>query len=140
MPTSGGFQVDHIIPPALWAAYIAGDLRASAIGRIATGPHHVANFAWCCSFCNRAKAQKVEQRVGQRVSRLLNPRRDRWSTHFVFVHNYLFIAGLTAVGRATVLALGFNDARLDGPLGPRHDAILSGNYPPPWASSRLVPL
>ena len=138
MPTSGGFQVDHIIPPALWPAYLEGRLRASPVRVTSAGPHHLDNFAWCCSFRNRAKGQRVEYRVGRRVARLFNPRRDRWSMHFVFVHNYLFLAGLTGIGRATAAALGFNDARLDGPLGPRHDAALTGNYPPAWARRRFV--
>jgi hypothetical protein len=43
---------------------------------------------------------------------------------------YLFIVGMTDVGRATVVGLGFNDARLEGPLGARHDGILGGRYPP----------
>jgi hypothetical protein len=100
------------------------------------GPEHLDNFAWCCPFCNVAKGQQVAHRVGRRPFRLFDPRRDRWSEHFTYVHNYLFIVGLPVIGRATEQALRFNDPRLNGPLGARHDAILIGRYPPTWARDR----
>jgi hypothetical protein len=56
------------------------------------------------------------------------------------VRSYLFIVGVTGIGRATADALGFNDARPDGPLGARHEAILAGHYPPDWARPWLVGL
>ena len=40
---------------------------------------------------------------------LFNPRRDRWAGHFAWRGPR--IEGLTAIGRATVLVLGMNDAR-----------------------------
>jgi len=39
---------------------------------------------------------------------------------------------MTDIGQATAATLGFNDARLEGPLGTRHEAILTGRYPPSW--------
>lgn len=54
------------------------------------------------------------------------------------MHRYLFMRGLTDIGRATVDVLGFNDARLEGLLGPRHDAVLVDAYPPAWARAWLV--
>lgn len=120
LPTGGQFQIDHIIPPARG------------------GRDHLDNFAWCCPFCNRAKGQHVTFRVGRRASRLFDPRRDRWEEHFVFAHHHLFIVGVTAIGEATERALGFNDNRLDGPLGARHDAVMVDRYPPPWARHWLI--
>jgi hypothetical protein len=138
LPTSGQFQIDHIIPPALWHDYLAGRLRPIQTASERTGPDHVGNFAWCCPFCNTAKGQQVTHRVGRRTARLFYPRRDRWSEHFVFVHNYLFIVGLPGIGQATEQALRLNDPRLGGPLGTRHDAVLVGRYPPPWARAWIV--
>lgn len=48
------------------------------------------------------------------------------------------IVGVSGIGRATEAALAFNDARLGGPLGTRHDAILVGRYPPAWAIRWLM--
>jgi hypothetical protein len=133
LPTAGQFQIDHIIPPLLWAEYVAGRLRSVRPARARRGPDHLDNFAWCCPFCNAAKSRPITHRAGRRFYRLFDPRRDRWSNHFVFAHNYLFIVGLPGIGQATEQALGFNDPRLGGPLGTRHDAVLVGRYPPPWA-------
>ena len=109
LPTSGEFHVDHIIPGAVWAAYVAGRIRALPPAGAMRGPEHLDNFAWCCAFCNVAKAQQVAYRTGRRLVRLFNPRRDRWSEHFTFFHSYLIIRGITPVGRATQVALAFND-------------------------------
>ena len=138
VPTSGQFQIDHIIPPALWRDYLAGRLRPIRTASERTGPDHLENFAWCCPFCNTAKGQRVTHRVGRRTVRLFDPRRDRWPEHFVFVHNYLFIVGLPGIGQATEQAHRFNDPRLGGPLGTRHDANLVGRHPPPWARAWIV--
>ncbi|HEY7067076.1 MAG TPA: HNH endonuclease [Chloroflexota bacterium] len=137
-PTIGQFHIDHIIPPALWHDYVANQLTAVRPITQRRGPEHLDNFAWCCAFCNIAKARQVAHRAGGRTYRLFDPRRDRWPQHFVFAHNYLLIVGLPGIGQATERALGFNDARLGGPLGPRHDAILLGIYPPAWARSWSV--
>jgi hypothetical protein len=108
------------------------------INRRRRGPDHIDNFAWSCPFCNAAKGQQVSGQVGRRTFRLFDPRRDRWTKHFVFVHNYLFIVGLPGIGYVTEHALGFNAERLGGPLGTRHDAVLVGRYPPPWARTWLI--
>jgi hypothetical protein len=84
------------------------------------------------------QGQQVTRRADGRVVRLFNPRRDRWPDHFVFMHHYLFIVGVSRISRATESALGLNDARMGGPLGTRHDAVLVRQYPPPWAHSWLA--
>jgi 5-methylcytosine-specific restriction endonuclease McrA len=138
LPTVGQFQVDHIIPVVRWDLYTGNRLRA--VERIPgrRGPNHLDNFAWSCSSCNSAKGQQVAHRAGRRTSRLFDPRRDRWSDHFSFMHGYLFFVGASAIGRATAEALRFNDSRLDGPLGPRHEAFIQGHYPPAWARPHSV--
>jgi len=117
-PTVGQFQVDHVIPAALWSDYMAGRLNA-AIQPIENrrGPDHLDNLAWCCPFCNVGKSQRVVYRVGARTMRLFDPRYNLWTDHFTFTNHYLFIAGVTPIGVATQRALGFNAGELSGPLG-----------------------
>jgi hypothetical protein len=55
----------------------------------------------------------------------------------MFANMHLHLIGKTPVGQATERVLGFNDADLDGPLGVRHQLILNGHYPPPWALQDL---
>jgi len=130
LPTTGQYHIDHVIPGLLWEQIHADRRRR--------GPDHIDNFAWCCPFCNSAKGQQVAGRAGRRTYRLFDRRRDRWPAHFVFAHNYLLIVGLPGIGWVTERALAFNDGRLGGPLGTRHDAVLAGRYPPPWARAWLV--
>jgi len=134
-PTTGQFEIDHIIPTALWPDYSAGRLDAALQpipGR--RGPDHLDNFAWSCPFCNLGKRQHVTQRISQTTVRLFDPRRDVWSTHFRFLNNHLFIAGTTLISVATQRALGFNAGDIGGPLGTRHDSIVAGRYPPRWVA------
>lgn len=130
-PTTGQFEVDHIIPEALWSAYIAGHMGAAlppAPNR--RGPHHLDNLAWSCSFCNLGKRQRVTHRIGTETVRLFDPRHDAWPDHFKFLNSNLFIVGVTPIGVATQRALGFNAGDIGGPLGTRHDSIIVGRYPP----------
>jgi 5-methylcytosine-specific restriction endonuclease McrA len=123
IPTLGTFHVDHIIPAALWPS--AGSTH---------GPEHLDNYAWSCANCNTAKGQQIARRVGRHTVRLFNPRRDQWPEHFAFFHHHLIIRGISPIGRATELALSLNDPRLGGPLAQRHDFIVLGQFPPPWAA------
>lgn len=132
-PTAGQFEIDHVIPGALWEGYGAGRLDAALrpiTGR--RGPDHLDNFAWSCPFCNAGKRQRVTYRVGAETVRLFDPRHDMWPDHFRFLGNYLFIVGATRLGVATQRALGFNAGEIGGPLGMRHDSIVAGHYPPSW--------
>lgn len=138
MPGPGSFQVDHIIPVSRWDAYVTNRLHPVERLPGRRGPDHLDNLAWSCVYCNSAKREQVAHRAGRRAYRLFDPRRDAWTDHFVLAHAYLFIVGPVGIGRATQAALRFNDARLDGPLGPRHQAIVDGRYPPPWARRWLV--
>lgn len=133
LPTTGQFHIDHIIPPSSWHGGAAGGRRVEPPVAHRGGPEHVDNFAWCCPFCNGSKGRRIAHRAGATEFRLYDPRRDRWAEHFVFLHGFLVIGGVTGIGQATALALGFNSGGLEGPLGPRHEAILAGRYPPSWA-------
>lgn len=132
-PTTGQFEIDHVIPEMHWPDYIAGRVDA-ALQPVPQrhGPHHLDNFAWSCPFCNLGKRQRVTHQAGKETIRLFDPRRDIWSEHFRFLNSYLFIVGTTPIGVATQRALGFNAGEISGPLGTRHDSVMVGRYPPPW--------
>jgi len=138
LKTGGQFQIDHIIPPALWKRYVAGTLAAVPLIAGRGGPDHLDNFAWSCPFCNNQKRQQVRYPSRGRGTRLFDPRNDIWMEHFAFVHDYLFIIGLTPIGEATVQALMLNDSRLQNRLALRHSAIMSGEYPPDWARNLSI--
>jgi hypothetical protein len=63
-----------------------------------------------CASCNgykRASTHAVDPESGEEVA-LFNPRQQRWQEHFAWSEDGTTIIGLTASGRATVLALKFN--------------------------------
>jgi len=134
MPTSGQFEVDHIVPQARWADYQANAYAAlRRRDRLnLTTPHHIANYAWACVFCNSAKGGR---RRPSGAGRLFDPRYDNWPDHFEFLSStsYAAIAGLTMIGAETVTALKFNRGGPEGPPVARHVAIMEGLYPPAWA-------
>jgi 5-methylcytosine-specific restriction endonuclease McrA len=132
-PTTGQFQIDHVIPKARWRNYGAGRLPALDLPPGRRGPDHLDNYAWSCPFCNGAK----HERYAQGSVRIFDPRRDHWPDHFAFVNHYLFIVGLTPIGMATQRLLDFNAGELNGPLGTRHDSIVAGIYPPSWLRELL---
>ncbi len=136
--TSGVFHVDHIIPPDFWQDYVVGNLPELPPIDGRRGPDHLDNFAWCCPYCNGNKSQRVTAKVNGRNHRLFDPRHDVWPEHFVFMHHYLLVIGITPVGQATQQALNVNHGGLTGPLGTRHDAILRDHYPPPWARAWIL--
>lgn len=75
------------------------------------GRTELANLAWASPSCNLRKADRVEAtepETGLPVS-LFHPRLHNWHEHFQWYDHR--DAGLTAIGRATVAALGFNDER-----------------------------
>jgi hypothetical protein len=84
------FQVDHIIPQQHG------------------GPTSLENLAFSCFRCNKCKGPNlsgIDPDTGQIIG-LFNPRAHQWSEHFRWEGARL--AGLTAVGRATVNVLQFN--------------------------------
>jgi hypothetical protein len=74
------------------------------------GKTNLDNLAWACQGCNSHKYLKTSARdpvTGELVS-LFHPRRQRWSDHFYWSHDFTLIVGLTPAGRATVQALKLN--------------------------------
>lgn len=68
------------------------------------------NLWLACSLCNRHKGDRTtaEDPASGQVVPLFNPRLQVWSEHFSWIDSGARIAGLTAVGRATVIALHLN--------------------------------
>jgi len=86
--------VDHIIP------------------RAKGGKTTLANLWLACYRCNEfkgARTQAEDPLTGENAP-LFNPRTQVWTEHFAWSADGTQIIGLTAVGRATVVALHMNDA------------------------------
>ena len=133
MPTTGKFEIEHIIPRQRWTDYLVGrypGLRRAERLALVT-PDHLRNFAWACFFCNNAKGGRPRPRS---ETRLFDPRYDQWPRHFAFspTKGYGVIIGLTAIGAETVRVLQFHGGGPEGALAERYAAILRGLYPPPW--------
>lgn len=77
----------------------------------AGGSDDPANLAAACYRCNEfkwAKTHALDPMTGELVP-LFNPRRQQWSEHFIWSNGGTHIAGLTPIGRATVVALRLNN-------------------------------
>ena len=88
------FEVDHIFPTS------AGGLTA------------LDNLALACSNCNAHKNARTQapDPPTDTLTDLFHPRHDRWGEHFAWSEDGTRVIGLTAVGRATVLALQMNNS------------------------------
>ena len=72
------------------------------------------NLAASCYRCNEFKGSKIyaiDPQTGQYVA-LYNPRNQFWLDHFIWNNGGTHIAGITPVGRATVIALRLNNENL----------------------------
>jgi 5-methylcytosine-specific restriction endonuclease McrA len=85
--------IDHILPKS------AGGSDA---------PENLAAACYRCNEFKRAKTHVTDPATGELVS-LFNPRQLRWSDHFLWTNGGTHIAGLTPIGRATVVALRLNN-------------------------------
>lgn len=75
------------------------------------GATSLDNLALACFECNNHKGPNIsgiDPATGE-ITRLFNPRQDRWSEHFVWQGPLL--AGITAVGRTTIEVLAINLVR-----------------------------
>lgn len=82
-----------------------------------------------CSRCNSYKGDRVSARdptSGDRVP-LFNPRTQNWNKHFLWEDSGVRIVGLTAIGRATVVALRLNRSSL---VNARRLWVSVGWHPP----------
>ncbi len=88
------FHLEHIVPVAQGG--LDGD----------------ENRALACAACNLTKrdmTQAIDPESGK-MSRLFNPRSDRWDEHFGWDEESQRLLGFSVIGRATVNALSLNDS------------------------------
>jgi hypothetical protein len=104
-------EIDHIIPESLG------------------GQTEEANLWLACSLCNDHKSDRIaaiDPETGEFV-RLFDPRRQDWHEHFAWNPSSEQILGLTATGRATVIALNLNRPSL---VRSRRFWVVAGWHPP----------
>lgn len=87
------------------------------------------NLCLACSLCNNYKADHTTalDSVTGEIVPLFNPRQQRWLDHFAWTKDSDLIVGLTATGRATVVALQLNRATL---VRARRLLVTAGWHPP----------
>jgi len=85
-------EIEHIVPRSL------GGLTTEE------------NLWLACPLCNEHKGNRIVALdvVTDQIVPLFNPRRQTWSEHFAWTPEGDRIVGLTAIGRATVIALNLN--------------------------------
>ncbi len=110
--------------------YVLGPLEIDHIQPRSQGGRDDESNLWlACRMCNNFKSQQTHayDPVTRRQVRLFNPRRQKWSRHFVWSEDGTLIIGKTACGRATVLAL-----QLNHPIAVlvRREWVIAGWHPP----------
>jgi HNH endonuclease len=105
------FTIDHLIPLSLG------------------GSSGLNNLALACFNCNRCKTNKLlaTDPLSETDVSLFNPRRDNWPDHFIWSVDKVKIVGITATGRATIVALLLNRERV---LQIRASDLEIGLHPP----------
>jgi hypothetical protein len=94
------------------------------------GSDDEANLWLACPICNSHKSDKtagIDPLTGPTVT-LFNPRTQSWRDHFAWAHDGIQLAGITPVGRATVIALHLSDD--PDALEVRSYWVLAGWHPP----------
>jgi hypothetical protein len=87
------------------------------------------NLWLACRDCNGHKSDKVYifDYVTEQTLKLFNPRAQSWRQHFKFSADKTKIIGVTACGRATVIALRLNNEQA---VNARGLWVAAGWYPP----------
>lgn len=90
------------------------------------------NLAFACLACNRHKGTDIASiaPVTGELTRLFNPRTDRWANHFSLSSDGTRIEPLTPIGAVTVHVLQLNDEERQMERAALRTA---GRYPPPGA-------
>jgi AhpD family alkylhydroperoxidase len=94
------------------------------------GTDDESNLWLACPICNGHKSDKthaLDPETGALVT-LFNPREQTWAEHFQWIDGGLRIAGVTAIGRATVSALHLSDD--PDAIEVRSYWMLAGWHPP----------
>ncbi len=87
------------------------------------------NLCFSCRLCNEYKGSRtagLDPLTGRTVS-LFHPRQQSWHDHFVWEESGTRIIGLTAIGRATVIALQMNNEVI---VPTRRRWVSAGWHPP----------
>jgi HNH endonuclease len=86
------FEAEHIVPISK-----AGD-------------DDIENLDCACGGCNGSKYNKTHAAdpFDGKIVPLFHPRQMSWYEHFIWSPDFLYIIGLTEIGRATVEALALN--------------------------------
>lgn len=89
----GQLEIEHLIPRALG------------------GKDEEDNLWLACRMCNGYKGKQIKAIDPQteQPAALFNPRKQKWSDHFMWSEDGSMIIGLTPTGRATVDALQLNN-------------------------------
>lgn len=93
------------------------------------GGDDMDNLALACATCNQSKARATaapDPDTGDLVP-LYNPRIHVWAEHFEWTENGTMLRGLTPVGRATIVRLQMNVARI---VNARKVWVRAGEHPP----------
>jgi hypothetical protein len=107
----GILQVDHVMP------------------RAKGGSDTEDNLCLACELCNQYKWTKTEgldPQSGETVV-LFHPRQQKWHEHFTWSEDGTEIMGLTAYGRATVVAFKLNNSIA---VTVRRNWVRAGWHPP----------
>jgi hypothetical protein len=93
------------------------------------GTSDLDNLACACGGCNGHKYDKTDapDPAENLTQPLFNPRINEWQEHFTWNADFTQIIGLSAIGRATVIALHLNRAGL---VNIRRLMVLGGEHPP----------
>ena len=92
--------------------YVPWELEIEHILPISKGGTDAEDNLWlACRSCNLFKSNQIHgyDPFTHRWLRLFNPRRQRWSRHFLWSEDGVLIVGRTACGRATTVALNLNN-------------------------------
>lgn len=95
----------------------------------AGGETEFENLGLACRRCNEFKGGTIiakDPLTGEEMP-LFHPRRDQWNQHFTWDATGTRLIGLTAIGRATILALAMNDETI---VGARRRWVSAGWHPP----------
>ncbi|MGI0494610.1 HNH endonuclease [Alkalinema pantanalense CENA528] len=95
------------------------------------GPTTLENLAWSCHGCNSFKHVRTtftDPETQQEIS-LFNPRQQSWSEHFQWNVDCTQMIGLTACGRATIVALKLNRPNV---INLRRLLANAQLHPPSW--------
>ncbi|WP_165235993.1 HNH endonuclease [Aquisphaera insulae] len=105
------YAVEHVIPESKGGATVP------------------ENLAWACPYCNGSKYTRVDgwDPATSKWARLFNPRKQRWSSHFVWSDDMTRVLGTTSTGRATVETLQLNRP----PIMVFRGMLVNAGYLPP---------